>query len=371
MKSKIISQITKMLLVILFNNLVYGKEKIEFKIAALQPFQTEDMQDSSIYKNSFEVTLFYILGQFSNELNRCGYNPKISFNYFAHEDVTSLKKEAKNISNDDVWIILGPSKSDQFLNASSVIKATLMLSGMANSKDVFELSWPYFTMYPAASKLAEVTYKTIGINPEFKGKYAIITDITCTYCRDFKTNYEKFAGKPEFEYETDEILFKQNYLVELLKTKQIKSILLSTYSALGGKIVSSLSKTEFNSIKFIANDGFGDALNLGPHYPISENQKVSFIRLGPEKKDTLKIFNMSNLELDWNRKTLYPPDEAIYFKDSMEKIKNFLCLKKPKNKIEFNNLTKNLKRNYFQTQVGYGLFELYNRKITFKELIKN
>ncbi len=368
---KITLTIIKILLTFNFKYNAFSSNNIEFSIAALQPFQVEDSQDSSIYRNSFETTLYFILGQFSEKLNKCGYVPNIKFNYFSHEDTPNLKKNALKLENESTWIILGPNKSEQFLNATKVIKSTLLIIGMANSKEVTNLKWPYFTIYPTNEKLAQITSAWVDKNEIYKGKYGIITDASCIFCEDFKESYIKYAGTPEFIYETDEQLFNTENLLKELKKHNVNSILLSTYSALAGKIISGLSKSHFSHIKFIANDGFGDDLNLAPYYSIGREQKVVSIRLGPQKPDSIKILNLENLKMSWNDKVIYPPDEAIYFKDSMNKITNLLCIHKPKKKTQFNNITKKFSSNYFKTDIGYGVFEFFDNKFKYKELIKS
>ncbi len=350
-------------------NALQINKKIEFNIGVLQPFLSEDTQDSYLYKGAFEAALFFNLGMFAEKFKKCGYLPKYQFQYFPHEDTPKLKSLAMKLENEKNWFILGPNKSEQFLNAARVIKKTVMISGMANSKEIYELNWPFYTIYPSNQILAKATYFWVHKNKEYIGNYGVITDPSCTFCEDFKNNYINYAGNPSFVYEISEELFNSNFLKKQIDKYSITSLLLPVYSSFSGKIISSLNKEPYSKIKFIANDGLGDELNHVSYYPISKEQKGFSIRLGPKKSETIKILNIENLSLSWNDIDLYPPDEAIYFKESLEKILNILCKNKPMNKVEFNEILKKQPKDFFQSDLNFGVFELSGKKFFFKEIL--
>lgn len=357
--------------IIYFSNNAFAQKKhIDFEIGILQPFSTEDTQDSHLYKTGFEATLFYHLGLYAGKLSQCGYIPKYQFQYYPHEDTPKMKTLAKKLENKDVWFILGPNKSDQFLNSATVIKETMMISGMANAEAVINSSWPYFTMYPSNKKLAAVTHYWVKNNEEYAGEYGIITDPSCIFCKDFMENYIHYAGKPAFIYESSEDLFQPQKLQQYLSHIKVTSLLLPIYSSFSGKVISSLNNTSYSGIKFIGNDGLGDELNHVSYYPIDKNQKGFSIRLGPVKSETLKTLKMENLLLSWNDVKLYPPDEAIYFKETLDKITNILCKNKPTSKEEFNKITQKLPKTFFQSEIGFGVFELKGKKFFFKKLLR-
>ena len=187
--------------------------------------------------------------------------------------------------------------------------------------------------------------------------------------KQYKNNYIKYAGNPSFVYETSEELFNSNFLKKQINRYNITSILLPVYSSFSGKVISSLNKEPFSKIKIIANDGLGDELNHVSYYPISKEQKGFSIRLGPKKSETIKILNTENLSLSWNDIELFPPDEAIYFKESLEKILNILCKNKPNNKDEFNEIIKKQPKDFFQSNLNFGVFELSGKKFFFKEIL--
>ena len=355
---------------ILTSKIVFAsKKQIEFQIGILQPFSVEDTQDSNIYKSGFEAALFYNLGLYAEKFSQCGYIPKYKFQYFPHEDTPKLKYMAKSLEDNEIWFVLGPNKSDQFLNAAKAMRETIMISGMANSEDIINLNWPFYTMYPSNKKLAAVTYYWVKRNREYMGEYGVVTDPSCIFCEDFIKNYSDKAGKPAFIYETSEELFQSKKLEKYLTNKKIISMLLPVYSSFSGKIISSLNNKNFSHIKFIANDGLGDELNHVSYYPIGYNQEGFSIRLGPIKSDTLKILKMENMHISWNNVTAYPPDEAIYFKETLNKISDILCKYRPKSKEDFNNSLKKYPNTIFQSNLGFGVFEFKGKKFYFKELL--
>ncbi len=360
-----------MFILIFFSLNVFAKSKqIEFRIGVLEAFLSEDTQFSYIYRASFEAGLFYDLGLYTEKFMKCGYLPKYDFQYHSHEDNIELKNKAKEMEKDDVWLILAAGRSDHFLVASQGVKKTMLLSALANSKKVKSLGWPYYSMYPSNKILAMKTYFWVKQNPEYFGKYGVVNDPNCIFCNDFLENYITQAGQPSFIYETSEEVFNPQKLMEYLSKNKITSLLLPIYSAFSGKVIASLRASKYLNIRFIGTSGWGDELHHLLHHPIHVEQKGFSVRLGGAKPDILKTLKMENLYFFWNGKITLPPDGVIYFKETLNKISDILCKQKPKSKEEFNQITKSFASDFFQPDIGLGVFEFKGNKIYFKKLLK-
>ena len=345
----------------------FGKP-LEITFGVLQPNLAEDTEYSPVYRMGFEGGLFLNLGLISKELSQCGYTANFNFSYYPHEDQTLIRDKAQTLEKDGAWVVFGPDRSNHFLAAAKGIQKVPLISAMANAKEVTDLSWPYFTMYPSNKILAEATYSWVKSNTEYQGRFGAVNDPTCKFCSDFLSEYQNVAGKAEFIYDTTEDTFLDEKLAELISSHKIKVLVLPVYSAFSGKVISSVKSNP--NIRFIGSSGWGDELDHVPKYPIDINQKGFSVRLGPDKQRSLEISSLNNLQFKWNSEPIEPPDSVILYREAFAKITRDICKHKPKNRDDFLSLTKKWTKKEFTSKLGYGVFELNGKKYQFKRLLQ-
>lgn len=349
------------------------KNLITVKIGVLEAFSNIDSYASEHYKDSYQSALYYSLGKNDKVLAKCGYRFEIIKSYFGNTDLTSAKDAASKLNESDIWIVLGPQRSEKFLIASQKLSNTPMVSPIANSTSVTSLHNDFFSMYYPVNILAKNA--VFAVDKERYGtSYGTFTDATCLECKDFTSsfnNYSKGKFNKQFGLFAVSDTPDLDELIDNISKHKIDFLLLPNYSKFSGYTISKLH-TIFPNLKFVGSEGWGqNKWSFLPAYSIPRDTVGLSIRSGNNDIDSANLMQVYSLNHKWNN-TILPPSYLAYaIIQLFNQLTTDICKVRPKNKIEFTRFLKQQSKTHFQTKLPMSIYHLKNNQTTFAYRVPN
>ncbi len=355
-------------------NVVLAKSNptlIDVKIGLTESLSPTAPSSSERYKRLYESALFYALGENEKKLQSCGYKITSSISYFDTFDAQDLINVTKKHEDSNAWVIIGPRRSSQLITASNTLKTTPILSTMANSEKVYKLNNLTFTMYPSASKLAQLMSKELE-KRKFGENYGTVVDVRCDTCIDFAKSFRKAnKGKETFYLEVADNTPDLAKLLKYLTKHSVDYLLIPNYSELTGYLIAEIQK--FNpAIKFVGADGWGeDSFSFLQGYGINNDSIGLSIRAGAQKNDKSKNYRVYSLDTEINGSVVTPPYSIYSLVELIRTLSDDLCKAKPKSKDDFAKYLANQPPAHFQKEKLFALYALKDGQIAFSHYVDN
>ncbi len=361
------------LISIFVSNPILANDKlIEVKIGLLESLSPKTPSTSDRYKSLNESALYYALGENEKKLHACGYKITTSTSYFDTFDALELIAEAKELEQSNMWVIIGPRRSNHFITASKELKETPMISTLANADAIYKSNKLVFSMSPSTSILAKTISNEIEKN--YYGKtYGTVVDVRCDSCIDFVKAFRKYNtnSKEAFYLEVADSKPDLDKLKENLSKHNIDYLVVPNYSELSGHIISEIQK--FNpSIKYIGSDGWGEkSFSYINGYGVGKDVVAMSIKVGVQDSDKANHFKIYSLDSEVNGSNIKPPYSVYALVELIRVLSDDLCKSSAKSKQDFTKYLALQSSNHFQKSVPYSIYTIRDGQLEFSHYVKS
>lgn len=334
------------------------------KIAAVAPLDASDTEYSERYRIGYQGALFFSAGKQAKRLKMCGYSIEFDFNYYEEHDKSTAYKIGKKLEKNRTWLVLGPSRSSHFLVLNKGLNTVPHVSALANSSEVMELEHPSYTMYPSTRTLSK-SILSVTKSEDLAGKYGVIVDKGCVYCRDFQNVFAEVAGSPKFliDFNPDAPNFKE--IESQIQSSGLNFILLPNYSKASGALISNLAN-RFKDIVFLGGDGWGDGTyGYLTKIDLPKTARGYSVRLGGTPERMISTLGLESLSFMWRNESFFPTSSALIQSEVIEIVSDLLCKFRPKDSETFGRVVKENGKNLFKSQLPITVFSLKNGKLRY------
>lgn len=344
---------------------------INVKIGLMESLSPTAPSSSDRYKKFYESALYYAIGENEQKLQRCGYKLSSLQTYFGTFDGLDLIKSSKQIQAADTWLVIGPRRSSDLITATTILNDVPMVSTMANSDDIYQHSKLVYSMYASASHLAKLMVHEI-IKQDYGRTYGTLVDARCRSCVEFAKSFQAHNQDDTqlFYIEVADNNPDINELLGYIQKYKIDYLVTPNYSGLTGYVISEIQKHD-TTIKYIGTDGWGeDTFSFLQGYPISNKTTGMSIRVGANKHDKAKQYQVYSLDKEINGTTFTPPYSIYALITAIRILTDDLCDSKALNKEAFKEYLTLKPRNHFQLDDLYSIYNLKDGGLVFSHYLE-
>jgi len=348
---------------------------IQVPVSFQEALAPQDTTSTSRFKEEYKSAIETSLSLLEGEIKKCGYEIKISHEFYGASDPLQARERAAKAQNENTWLIVGPRRSNHYMLTSQGAEKTPSISTMANATTIFELGDLHLTLGTSNQKIAQsltkiAKEKSKKTNPT----YVSIVNEDCVFCLDLSAQFDSAANgfKKLSEIKVIGDLPDLNKITNELGTLKPDFILLPNYSKPSATVMAHL-KDKLPKTFYLSGDGWGtDAFGFVQSGVNLEGAIGYSARGSIPSKDALKSFKAG-------RTLLKNPTAAKNFSDSnttlailkiLEGTADILCAKKPKTRDAFISAFQSEARKYMQPTWGVGIYKLENANMSFYRVEK-
>jgi len=341
------------------------------QVAFVEALAPKDTTSSERFQKEYETSVALGKAQVEGELARCGYELSTKMVFYDASDSIQALEQAKKLSQEDTWLLIGPRRSNHYLLFSQGALDTPSVSLMASSSEVSELGSLHVSLAPTNKKMAQVAVNKLkDFNFSSEPEFLSIVAEDCVTCVDFEKDFAEIAKKEGIKKLGIIKLTGESPSLEEVKNK-VKSlkpafVLVPNYSKLSAAIIHAAQPLSPKSV-FIGGDGWGDT-NFGfVQNNVYVGQAKGFtVRGFPPHQVGLTQFSLGK-NLSRENASRVASSSSLAILKTFDGLKDLLCSKKPKNRESFASSFKNVSTKIFNSPWGVSVFSLQDGNIVYSE----
>lgn len=361
---------------LLFSANIFAASLIPVKIHFFEGLAPKDTTSSERFQKEYDGAISTAKILTAAKLKKCGYELDSKTVFYNASDALEALERGKASANQNVWMIVGPRRSNHYVLLSKGAPEVPSVSTMASSQEVETLGKLHISMAPTNKEMAKVAAKEAKARSKKSKTYISLVSEDCVACVDFSEQFDR-AAKPlglmkqkEFKVtgETPELA---QITSEVQKLKP-SFILLPNYSKVSAQAIAALHKV-VPSAFFVGGDGWGDSrFGFVQDAQDLDGTDGFTVRGFPTTDEGLKVFKLGrdlNASKDVN---VHKPGSAaaLSLLKIIDSTVDLLCSSHPKNPAEFKTAFANRATKSFKSPWGVSTYKLKNGDITFERTIK-
>jgi hypothetical protein len=344
---------------------------IKVPIAFVEALAPKDTTSSERFQKEYETAVALGKEQVAKELSQCGYELSTQMVFYDASDSIQAHEQAKKLSQENMWLLIGPRRSNHYLLFAKGALKTPSVSLMASSQEVSELGSLHVSLAPTNKKMARVAVdKLKDFNFASEPEFLSVVAEDCVTCMDFEKDFSEFAKKEGIKKLGIVKLAGESPSLEEVK-KKVKSlkpafVLVPNYSKLSAAIIHAVQPLSPKSV-FIGGDGWGDT-----HFGFVQNN----VYVGQAKGFTVRGFpphqiGLSQFELgkalSKEKASRVASSSSLAILKAFDGLKDLLCSTKPQTRESFNSAFRNQSMKLFSSPWGVSVFSLQDGSIVYSE----
>lgn len=345
---------------------------IKVQVAFVEALAPKDTTSSERFQKEYEASVAIGKTHSQAELAKCGYEISEKLVFYDASDSVQALEQAKKLSEEGSWLLVGPRRSNHYLLLVKGAPATPSVSLMASAKEISELGNLHLSLAAENSSMAKVAAEKAKDQSNRKSPtYLSVVSADCVTCVDFARDFAKHAEKEglskvgEISVTSDSPDLKE--VISIVKKQKPDFVLIPNYSKVSAAVIHAVMPIHPKTV-FIGGDGWGDS-------------KFGFVQnndnVGSAQGFTVRGFPPHSVGLEkfeLGKRALKDPAAAhLASGSSLSIIKTFdgltkiLCEKRPKDSQSFAKAFSEAGRKNFSAPWGVSIYSLKSGDIVYSE----
>jgi len=344
---------------------------IKVQIAFVEALAPKDTTSSERFQKEYETAVAIGKAQAQKELSSCGFELSTKLVFYDASDSLQALEQAKKLAQENVWLLVGPRRSNHYLLFAKGAPETPTVSLMASAKEVSDLGSLHVSLAPTNKKMAQVAVgKLKDIDHSSGTAFLSVVSEDCVSCVDFEKEFSIEAQKEGVKKLGVIKLAGESPSLEEVKEK-VKALkppflLVPNYSKLSAAIIHAVQPLSPDTL-FIGGDGWGDTqFGFVQNNDYVGKARGFTVRGFPPHQIGLNQFTLGN-SLPTETATQIASSSSLAILKALDGLTQILCEKKPKTKESFFNSFKKLSGKKFNAPWGVSVYSLKDGNIVYAE----
>lgn len=348
---------------------------VKVQVAFVEALAPKDTTSSERFQKEYEAAVTIGKSHSQAELSKCGYEVSEKLVFYDASDSVQALEQAKKLSADGSWLLVGPRRSNHYLLLAKGAPATPSVSIMASAKEISELGPLHLSLSPANSSMAKVAAAKAKDKTNRKSAtYLSVVSGDCVTCADFAKDFTKYAENDgliklgELVVTGDSPDLKE--VVSIIQKQKPDFVVIPNYSKISAAIIHAVMPVHPKAI-FIGGDGWGDA----KYGFIQNNDNVGSaqgftVRGFPPHSVGLQRFELGRHVLNDTAADQIASGSSLAIIKTFDGLTKILCEKRPKDSHAFAKAFSDVGRKYLSAPWGVSIYSLKSGDIVYSETRK-
>jgi hypothetical protein len=354
----------------------FAASPIPVKIHFFEALAPKDTTSSERFQKEYDGAIATAKLLTATKLKKCGYELDSKTIFYNASDALEALERGKVSASQDVWMIVGPRRSNHYVLLTKGAPEVPSVSTMASSQEVETLGNLHISMAPTNKQMAKVAAKEAKTRTTKSKNYISLVSEDCVACVDFSDQFDQAAKllglKKQKEFKVTGESPELGQIAAEVKKLNPAFILLPNYSKVSAQAIAALHKVAPSAF-FVGGDGWGDSrFGFVQDAQDLDGTDGFTIRGFPTTDEGLKGFGLGRDLLASKDANVHKPGSAaaLSLLKIIDSSVELLCSAHPKNQAEFKAAFSARARQSFKSPWGVSSYALKNGDISFGRTIK-